>query len=154
MDNLIAALEFIQDYGWFILISFVLIYFVYNKYKLPIEKQFDKSFKKDDEHFMRQIQNIEAVRLRQQAEIDSAALRYREDKLKKEELDSQAQIPTYKSNVKKNTKEEDLAALGLSSNNKNLSSRPRLKKPDYSPLMANSGGERQSFKRAQPSRGG
>ena len=51
---------------------------------------------------MRQIQNIEAVRLRQQAEIDSAALRYREDKLKKEELDSQAQVPIYKSKVKKN----------------------------------------------------
>lgn len=37
---------------------------------------------------LRQMQNIEAVRLRQQAAIDSAAAKYREEKLKKEELDS------------------------------------------------------------------
>lgn len=164
MDYASDVLEFIQANGWLILITSIIVYYIYNKYKSTSVISSDSSYKKEDEgKILQQMQNIEAVRLRQQAAIDAAAMKYREEKLKKEEMDSKRRQEEWelhqqglgsKNKQKKNTHEEDLAALGLTSKNKNLSSKPRLKDSDYNPLMGNSGGERPTFRRAQPSRGG
>lgn len=47
MDYVNNALELAQDYGWFILISFVLIYYVYKKYILTSPRHSEPSIKKN-----------------------------------------------------------------------------------------------------------
>jgi len=111
------------------------------------------------------MQNIEAARLRQQAAIDTAAQKYREEKAKKDELLAQQRQEEwklheqglgYKSKTKKTT-DDDLSALGLGRKNLNPTSKPRIK-DDYNPLTGQSTSgascERPTFRRAQPRQGG
>lgn len=165
MEIVYDLLEFIQANGWFIVLGGCLLYYLYNKYNIRIpEFSMPQSNHRDldEDQQLKRMQNIEAVRLKQQAAMDAAAAKYREEKIRKDELLSKQKEEEwelhqqglgYKSKTKRT--EDDLSSFGLAQKNPN-SSRPKLRGADYNPLtgQSSSDAQRPTFKRAQPRRGG
>lgn len=152
-DAIGSGFSFIENYGWFILIGSIVLYYLYNylkqKYPSTSRRQSSKSFKNEDEELER-MRRIEEVRRKQQEALDAAARKYLEEKKKKEEKEAQQKAEEwerhkqglgYKSKIKKPDQAEELNNLGLSSSN--LQKKPRLRGDDYNPLLgssSNSGG--------------
>lgn len=171
MEFLYQGLELIQANGWFIVIGCALAYYVFNKCNFNMPRlnmpQQSRHRESDETEQLRQMQNIEAARLRQQAAMDAAAAKHKEDKKKKDELNALRKAEEwelhqqglgYRSKTKAQTEEEEMAALGLTKKNLNVSSKPKMRNEEYNPLTGQSSSgascQRPTFRRGQPSRGG
>ncbi len=173
MDWAFEWLELIQANGWFILIGLIACYYIFTRYnfQLPNLQQQQPAHRSADEaSSLQQMERIEAARLRQQAAMDAAAAKYKEERLVKEREEAKRREEEwqlhqqglgYKSKAKTRSEEEELAALGLSKKNKNevKGKANRLRdEDDFNPLTGQScsrdGGARPNFRRSQPSRGG
>ncbi len=173
-------LELIQANGWFILIGFIALYYAFTRLNIQIPHLIQQQRPythnntlhrtTDEESSLMQMQRIEAARLRQQATLDAAAAKFKQDRLLKEREDADKRSEEwqlhqqglgYKSKAKVISEEEELAALGLSKKNLNQvkakGSRMR-DEDDFNPLTGQSrslgDGARPNFRRSQPSRGG
>lgn len=88
----------------------------------------------NEDEQLAQMQHIELVRARQQAAMDAAALKYKEEKKKKDELlakqraeewNLQQTGQSYRSKAK--NQDDDFEALGLTRPNPNATARPRIR---------------------------
>ncbi|VDI25586.1 selenoprotein S [Mytilus galloprovincialis] len=140
------VIEFLQQYGWFVLFGFVVL--IYIKVKLDphirrVKKKAEdviEQKKFDPDVAQRRMEQMERSRQRLQEQHDAEAARYAEKqrikeeekrKLKIEDWENHQQGKGYRSKVKPK-EEQDI--------NKPLKAKPRLRTNDYNPLMGDMGG--------------
>lgn len=143
-----TGFEFMQEYGWFILLALVAILYIKNKFIQPKLAQWqqtreeNKYKKMDSGKIQEQAERLEKARQKMQAELDKQAEEYKIKQQQKEEKARQDRIADwdrhqegkgYRSKVK--PKEEDQPRPGSQP-------KPKGKKPltdnDYNPLMGGS----------------
>lgn len=153
MDPLYSALEFLQSNAWFILIACLGLYYLFNKYNLnlpdlrrPTHVQQHRDV--DERQSLQRMENIEAVRIRQQAAMDALAVKHREKK---------SEAATKGKEERVLSEAEEMAKLGLTKKNMNETKKGRVtRNDDYNPMTGQSSNtqDRPNFRRSQPSRGG
>jgi len=159
LDPVYQLFGFVEANGWLILIGAIVLYIVYQKLRSKFASRSRSGVAAyshvREEDALERMRRIEAARLRQQAQFDAAAAKFKEEQKLKEEKAAKEKIEdwerlqqglSYKSKMtKKETDTVDPASLGLSGSKPTTSSKSKLK-PDYNPLMGSGDGGSCSFK--------
>ncbi|KAL3887325.1 hypothetical protein ACJMK2_027267 [Sinanodonta woodiana] len=141
--------EFLQAYGWFIILGIVVILYIKSKLSPSIQKlqskleQRKESREYDPSKALKMSEELEAARRRMQEQLNAQAARYAEQQKIKEEEKRQQKIKEwdnfqdgkgYRSKYKPQEEE------GASSGTKVKSTKPKLRQTDFNPLMGESRG--------------
>lgn len=143
-----SPIEFIQSYGWFILIFGLILYYIYNKYKSRFTSSSNSYSRSSREHSkideaaeLKKMLEIEEARKRQQAAMDAAVAKFKEEQKLKEQKKSEEKVEDYerlldgKSKLVKNEEAKQNDSSSMSKPN----DKPRLRPTDYNPLTGGGG---------------
>lgn len=134
--------EFLQAYGWFIVLAILVGLWLKNKLSPKLEKirqkiETGREKKIDNETAQARLEAMEAARRRMQQQLDEQAQRHAEKMKEKEEEKRQQKIQEWDDHLqgkgyrnKHKIKEAEEAPKTIIKKSKNT-----LRKPDYNPLM-------------------
>ncbi|KAK3581724.1 hypothetical protein CHS0354_015493 [Potamilus streckersoni] len=152
--------EFLQAYGWFIILGIVVILYIKSKLSPSIQKLQDKfeqrkeSRNYDPNKALKMSEELDAARRRMQEQLNAQAARYAEQQKIKEEEKRQQKIQewdNFQDGKGYRSKYKPQEEVGASAGTKVKSTKPRLRQTDFNPLMGeNRGGS--SYR--PPRRGG
>lgn len=150
------VIQFLQQYGWFLLLGVVLAFFVKQKVQQYLAKRPRSQSSPQDLHrydtetALKRQEGFEASRKRLQEKLDADAAKFAEEQKKKEDEKRKQKIADwekhlegkgYRSKYRPTENSASGSATGTSSSSSTSKKpKPTYRAPDYNPLMGTGGG--------------